>query len=145
MHPKAQRRLKSDDLPNLVMVMSDDQGWADVSYNTETFNSTPIVRPRTPELDAMSRSPHTLVFDRFYAGSAVCSPTRASVLTGRTSERECIYGAEGCGQAPAWRCADRMPLPSTIFTLATAAKMKKYDSIFVGKWHCTNIFAYQHI
>jgi hypothetical protein len=79
--------------------MSDDQGWADVSYNTQTFNSTPVVRPRTPELDEMSSSPHTIVFTRFYAGSAVCSPTRASVLTGRTSERECIYGAGECDRA----------------------------------------------
>ena len=81
----------------------------------------------------MAASPHALVFERFYAGSAVCSPTRSSVLTGRTSERECIRGAEGCGQAPAWRCADKMPLPPTAFTIAEAVKLRGYRTLHVGK------------
>ena len=89
-------------------------GWGDFSYNNVSKNfafpgagrdvADPFVPnpPRTPNVDAMAGGPHTLVFNRFYAGSAVCSPTRASVLTGRTSDRECIGGAEGCGQEPAW-------------------------------------------
>ena len=58
------------------------------------------------------------------AGSAVCSPTRASALTGRTSNRECVGGAEGCGQSPAWNCGDNLPLSPRTFTIAKAAKKK---------------------
>jgi len=58
----------------------------------------------------------------------VCSPTRASLLTGRTPDRECVFNAEGCGQEPAWSCVNPQPLPagfaagaSEIFPAANAA------------------------
>lgn len=60
--------------PNIILVMADDQGWGDTSYNGHPFL-------KTPNLDAMAEG--GLVFDRFYAAAPVCSPTRASVLTGR--------------------------------------------------------------
>jgi arylsulfatase A-like enzyme len=66
------------DKPNVILVMVDDQGWGDVGYNGHPF-------VRTPALDAMAKE--AFVFDRFYAGAPVCSPTRASVLTGRTPIR----------------------------------------------------------
>ena len=64
--------------PHIVLVMADDHGWGDVGYNGHPF-------VRTPALDAMARE--ALVFDRFYASAPVCSPTRASVLTGRSPLR----------------------------------------------------------
>ena len=64
--------------PNIVLVMADDQGWGDVGYNGHPF-------VQTPELDAMSAA--GFVFDRFYAAAPVCSPTRASVMTGRNPIR----------------------------------------------------------
>ena len=64
--------------PHIVLVMADDQGWGDVGYNGHPF-------VKTPWLDAMARD--GFVFDRFYAGAPVCSPTRASVLTGRNPVR----------------------------------------------------------
>lgn len=64
--------------PHIVLVMSDDQGWGDTGYNGHPF-------VQTPSLDAMAKS--ALVFDRFYAAAPVCSPTRASVLTGRSPIR----------------------------------------------------------
>lgn len=64
--------------PNIILVMADDQGWGDVGYNGH-----PIVQ--TPELDAMAGN--GFVFDRFYAAAPVCSPTRASVMTGRSPIR----------------------------------------------------------
>lgn len=106
--------LYSSPVAHSVSRSQDDMGWGDFSYNNASKNfafpgagrdaTDPFVPnpPRTPNVDAMAGGPHTLVFNRFYAGSAVCSPTRASVLTGRTSDRECIGGAEGCGQEPAW-------------------------------------------
>ena len=60
--------------PNIILVMADDQGWGDTGYNGH-----PVVK--TPSLDAMARD--GFVFDRFYAAAPVCSPTRASILTGR--------------------------------------------------------------
>ncbi len=60
--------------PNIVLVMADDQGWGDTGYTGHPF-------VQTPALDAMASE--GFVFDRFYAAAPVCSPTRASVLTGR--------------------------------------------------------------
>lgn len=64
--------------PNIILVMADDQGWGDTGYNGHPF-------VKTPALDAMAKE--GFVFDRFYAGAPVCSPTRASVMTGRNPNR----------------------------------------------------------
>ncbi|WP_411847091.1 sulfatase-like hydrolase/transferase [Roseibacillus persicicus] len=64
--------------PNIILVMADDHGWGDTGYNGHPF-------VETPHLDALARS--GFVFDRFYAGAPVCSPTRASVMTGRSPIR----------------------------------------------------------
>ena len=66
------------DKPNIILVMADDQGWGDTGYNGHPFL-------QTPALDAMARE--GFVFDRFYAAAPVCSPTRASVMTGRSPIR----------------------------------------------------------
>ena len=71
-------RSAADERPNVILVMADDQGWGHTGYNGH-----PVVK--TPALDAMARE--GFVFDRFYAAAPVCSPTRASVLTGRTPIR----------------------------------------------------------
>ena len=64
--------------PNIILVMADDQGWGDVGYNGHPF-------VKTPALDAMAAE--GFVFKRFYAAAPVCSPTRASVMTGRNPIR----------------------------------------------------------
>ena len=64
--------------PNIILVMADDQGWGDTGYNGHPF-------VQTPELNAMARD--GFVFDRFYAAAPVCSPTRASIMTGRNPIR----------------------------------------------------------
>ena len=74
--------------PNIILIMTDDQGWGETSYNGHSVL-------KTPHLDAMAAN--GLRFDRFYAGSGVCSPTRSAMLTGRTPNRECITGAGGDG------------------------------------------------
>ena len=63
----------ANERPNIILVMADDMGWGDPSYNSGWIN--------TPALDAMAAE--GLRFDRFYSASAVCSPTRGSCLTGR--------------------------------------------------------------
>ena len=64
--------------PNIILVMADDQGWGDVGYNDHPF-------VQTPAMDAMAKD--GFVLDRFYAAAPVCSPTRASVMTGRNPIR----------------------------------------------------------
>ena len=64
--------------PNIILVMADDQGWGDTGYNGHPF-------VKTPALDEMAKE--GFVFDRFYAAAPVCSPTRASVMTGRNPIR----------------------------------------------------------
>lgn len=65
-----------------------DMGWGDVGYNKEYLQpgaggtNWTVNPPRTPNIDAMAMAEHTLLFRRWYTGSAVCSPTRASVLSG---------------------------------------------------------------
>ena len=68
--------------PNIILVMTDDQGWGQMGYMNH-----PILK--TPNLDAMSKN--GLTFKRFYAGGPVCSPTRATVLTGRTHDRTRVF------------------------------------------------------
>ena len=63
---------------NVILVMADDQGWGQTGY----YNH-PILKNSSP--DRMAKN--GLRFDRFYAGGPVCSPTRATVLTGRTHDR----------------------------------------------------------
>jgi len=60
--------------PHVVLVMADDHGYGDTGYNGHPF-------VKTPNLDAMAEA--GIVFDRFYSSAPVCSPTRASVMTGR--------------------------------------------------------------
>ena len=133
-----------DGIPNVVFVLADDMGWGSASYQAEDSKQFQpgaggtkwVPNPaHTPNLDSMSKSKNSFRFDRFYAGSAVCSPTRSSILSGRTPNRECITGVEGCGQEPAWSCADNLPFPPTTFTVAEAAKRANMSTLFVGKWH----------
>ena len=70
--------VRQADRPHIVLVMADDHGWGDTGYNGHPF-------VQTPSLDAMAAE--AFVFDRFYAAAPVCSPTRASVLTGRSPVR----------------------------------------------------------
>ncbi|MGY8768902.1 MAG: sulfatase family protein [Pirellulales bacterium] len=99
--------------PNIVLVMADDQGWGQVGY----YNH-PILK--TPHLDAMADS--GLRLDRFYAAAPVCSPTRASVLTGRTNNRG---GVIQHGYA----------LHLQEKTISQALKKAGYTTGHFGKWH----------
>ncbi len=103
----------AESLPNIILVMADDQGWGQTSY----YNH-PILK--TPNLDAMASA--GLRFDRFYAGAPVCSPTRGSVLTGRSNDR---IGVESHGYA----------LRRQEITIASILKDAGYVTGHFGKWH----------
>eukprot|EP00729_Bicosta_minor_P014683 gene14683-21421_t len=81
--------------PNILIVLGDDTGWGDVSYNTKYFNDPAAGGgtfvpnpPHTPQLDKWATGPGSIVFERFYSGNPVCSPTRAALLSGRTPFRD---------------------------------------------------------
>jgi arylsulfatase A-like enzyme len=109
--------LKAATKPNIILTMTDDQGWGDVSYN-----GNPVLK--TPQLDAMSAS--GIRFDRFYAAYPVCSPTRASVMTGRHPMR---YGCFSWGY----------DLPLKEVTIAESLKPAGYATGHFGKWHLGGI------
>ncbi len=99
--------------PNIVLMMADDQGWGETGYNGHPHLQTPV-------LDKMARS--ALRLDRFYAASPVCSPTRASVMTGRHANRSGAF-------APNWSTR-----PQEV-TLAHILKQAGYRTGHFGKWH----------
>ena len=103
--------------PNIVLVMADDQGWGETGYMQH-----PVLK--TPNLDQMAD--HGLRFNRFYAAAPVCSPTRASVLTGRTNLRT---GVDSHGYA--LRLQER--------TLAEALRAAGYVTGHFGKWHLNGL------
>ena len=100
--------------PNIILIMADDLGYGDVGYN----GNQNII---TPHLDKMSKD--GVKFINFYAGAPLCSPTRASVLTGRSSFRQGIFAAHTGGM----RAAET--------TIAEVLKKAGYKTGFFGKWH----------
>ncbi len=102
--------------PNIILCMADDQGWGDVSYNG-------LKHVRTPDLDRMAAE--GLRFDRFYAQQS-CSPTRASVMTGRHPNRMGVF----------W---PGMPLRRQEATIAQAVKRAGYATAHFGKWHLNGV------
>ncbi len=109
----AARGAEDADRPNIILCMADDQGWGDVAYNGH-----PDLK--TPALDDMASE--GLVFNRFYAAAPVCSPTRASVLTGRHPNRMGVFK---------WGHTLR---PQEV-TVAEALKRAGYRTAHFGKWH----------
>lgn len=99
--------------PNIILMMADDLGWGDPSYNDGWID--------TPALDAMAAE--GLRFDRFYSASAVCSPTRASCLTGRNPIRVGVPNANS-GRLG----ADETPLSELLDGIG-------YATGHFGKWH----------
>ena len=107
----------AEEPPNIVLVMADDQGWGDVAYNGHA-------KLKTPNFDALAKE--GLRFDNFHAGAPVCSPTRGSVLTGRTPNRF------GCFQ---WG----YPIRPQEITIAEALKTAGYRTGHFGKWHLGSV------
>lgn len=94
--------------------MTDDQGWFDAGFNGNTAL-------RTPNLDHLAAE--GIILDRFYSGSAVCSPTRASVITGRNPLRIGIPDANS-GH-----------MKEEEITLPEILKEANYSTGHFGKWH----------
>jgi arylsulfatase A-like enzyme len=104
--------------PNIVLCMADDQGWGDMGYYDH-----PVLK--TPHFDAMAAEA-AVRFDRFYAAAPVCTPTRASVMTGRTPNR---MGAFKWGHS----------LRPQEITVAEALRTAGYVTGHFGKWHLGSV------
>ena len=97
--------------------MADDMGWGQTGYYDH-----PVLE--TPHLDAMAAS--GIRFDRFYAGAPNCSPTRASVMTGRSNDRT---GVSNHG----------FPLRQQEETVAQALRKVGHATGHFGKWHLNGL------
>jgi arylsulfatase A-like enzyme len=107
--------------PNLIVIMTDDQGYHDVGFNG--CKDIP-----TPNIDSIAR--HGVQFTNGYVAYAVCSPSRAGLLTGRYQQR---FGHE---RNPRWEPGNpNSGLPLTETTLADALGKVGYHSGIIGKWH----------
>ncbi len=107
--------------PNLVVIMTDDQGYHDVGFNGG--KDIP-----TPHLDSIARNGAR--FTDGYVAYAVCSPSRAAFLTGRYGQR---FGYE---RNPRYQPGNpRSGLARTETTMADALKAVGYRTGLVGKWH----------
>lgn len=99
--------------PNVVLVMADDQGWGDTGYNGHP-------ELKTPNLDALAAA--GLRLNRFYTAHFNCSPTRASVMTGRHPHR---MGTFSPGS----------PIRAQELTVAKVLQSAGYATGHFGKWH----------
>ncbi|MBD3268069.1 sulfatase-like hydrolase/transferase, partial [bacterium] len=115
--PAADAWAKNTKKPNIILILADDMGYADPSC----FGGTAVP---TPNLDRIAQS--GLKFINFYSASAVCSPTRASILTGRYPLR---FGITQHLKD------DEGHLPRGVFTLPKILKQNGYRTAHVGKWH----------
>jgi uncharacterized sulfatase len=125
-----QQAPEGDQKPNIVFILIDDLGWADLSCYGNTFH-------RTPRIDELAS--RGMLFTDAYAPSAVCSPSRAAIMSGQYPARvgmtDFIPGH--------WRPYERLTvpinrtqhLPLEEETYAEVLKQQGYATAYYGKWH----------
>lgn len=104
--------------PNIIIIITDDQGYSDLGC----YGSTLI---DTPNIDKLAAD--GIRFTDFYSGAPMCSPSRASLLTGRYPPRTGITGVVSED--------NQFGLPSGEFTIAEMLKGLGYSTACIGKWH----------
>lgn len=103
--------------PNVVVIVSDDQGYGDISCYPHPQEV------RTPQMDRLAR--RGVRFEQGYANAYVCAPSRAAILTGTYPQRYGFYTASD----------SRVGLPLSQVTLADVMKKEGYATCALGKWH----------
>jgi arylsulfatase A len=116
--------------PNVILIVLDDFGWADLQCYGSTFY-------RTPNLDRLATQ--GMRFTDAYAACPVCSPTRASILTGQYPARlqltDWLPGRADQPSQKLLRPQIRQQLPLDLTTLAESLKKAGYSTAHIGKWH----------
>ncbi|MEM7336060.1 MAG: sulfatase, partial [Chloroflexota bacterium] len=122
--------------PNFVFILADDLGWNDLSAEGSSFYES-------PHIDRIAHE--GMRFTQGYAACQVCSPSRASILTGKTPPRHGITDWIGALTGEAWRQNGRFnkllppeyehALRSEEITIAEALSRDGYRTFFAGKWH----------
>ena len=110
--------LAAEKLPNFVIIFLDDAGWGD--YNTFQKTKYP-----TPHVDKLAEE--GTKFTQFYVPQAVCSASRAALLSGCYPGRTGVVGAHG---------PNGRGLEPKFATIAEVLKKKNYATAHYGKWHC---------
>ena len=123
--------------PNIVFFVVDDLGYRDLSCYGSTFYETPHV-------DRLAQQGTRLT--RCYAACPVCSPTRASLMTGKYPQRTGITDYIGAAQPEQWKRNTRhLPANYSVhlaleeFTIAEALKGAGYATAHFGKWHLGSV------
>lgn len=106
--------------PNIIYILADDMGYGDISC------LNPASKLHTPRLDQLAAEGMT--FTDAHSSSAVCTPSRYSILTGRYNWRSTLKQFVTMGYAPHLIEDDRM-------TVATMLQQKGYHTACIGKWH----------
>ena len=116
---------------NFIFVLADDLGWADLPVNGGDYHET-------PEIDAFAKT--AMRFTQAYAAAPICSPTRASIMTGKAPARLGItIWHEGAlrreTNRPLIPAVSEDHLPHAEVTLAEKFKEAGYRTLHIGKWH----------
>jgi arylsulfatase A len=109
--------------PNVIVFLADDLGWGDLGC----YGNAVV---RTPHLDAFAKEGVRLT--QCYSASAVCSPSRSAILTGRTPYRNGVF---------TWiQEGSEVHLRTSEITLPRLLRAAGYDTAHVGKWHLNGKF-----
>ena len=131
-----QQKTEEKKKPNILFILADDFGYHDMSVMASKFYET-------PNIDRIARE--GMIFTDGYATCQVCSPSRASIMTGKFPARHGITDWIGARTGEEWRKAKRFSqllppayvhnLPHKYITLPEAMKEAGYRTFFAGKWH----------
>ncbi|MBU2949314.1 sulfatase [Tamlana agarivorans] len=121
---------------NILFILADDYGYNDMSLRNSSFYET-------PNIDNLAKE--GMIFNDGYAACQVCSPSRASIMSGKSAARHGITDWIGAETGEEWRKRNRhnklLPpdyihnLPHEYTTLPEALKQEGYKTFFAGKWH----------
>ncbi|TKG94248.1 sulfatase [Puteibacter caeruleilacunae] len=123
-----ERKLKNVERLNIIVILSDDAGYAD-------FGFTGSKQFKTPNIDRLARN--GITFTSAYVTASVCGPSRAGLLTGRYQQRFGFIhnNVPGCVNRNAGLWGESMGLPKDQQTIANFLGKQGYQSMIIGKWH----------
>jgi arylsulfatase A-like enzyme len=127
---------QNESKPNIIFIVTDDLGWSDLGcYGADLHE--------TPNIDKLAEK--SMVFTNSYAAGSVCSPTRASIMTGKTPAKlnYTVWSEAATGNAEEKRLRGSKylepltleNLPLEEISIAEKLKDKDYLTAHVGKWH----------